>query len=272
MRGEYKHFTRVNQNLALIVEDLRLRQEGLTNEVKKMRDVLERQEGEKKRFKDDVNEMCNTCLADHKKLKRGVISLHKTWVLGESKEGRIEKDSVRAYETNRRHFENSVKCLKNKIKSSAKNHKEKNSRIIQDNVLLIDEINLLRMEKHRLSQRIRIQNGEQVSSDLPTTISESSSRPPLSRTRAKSARVNVGLTKQIKAVREDLKAEDVEFNNLQMQLAEAESQAEQARENLNALLRAKEQGNNGEETKYDSSPERMEGESPSARAMYQDHS
>ncbi len=42
MRGEYKHFTRVNQNLALIVEDLRLRQEGLTNEVKKMRNILEK--------------------------------------------------------------------------------------------------------------------------------------------------------------------------------------------------------------------------------------
>lgn len=42
MRGEYKHFTRVNQNLALIVEDLRLRQEGLTSEVKKMRNILEK--------------------------------------------------------------------------------------------------------------------------------------------------------------------------------------------------------------------------------------
>lgn len=156
MRGEYKHFTRVNQNLALIVEDLRLRQEGLTNEVRKMRNVLEQQEGEKKRFVDDVNEMCNTCLADFKKLKRGVIGLHKTWVLCESREGRIEKESVREFAQNRRHFENSVKCLKNKIKSSAKNHKEKNQRIIQDNVLLIDEINLLRMEQHRLTQKIRI--------------------------------------------------------------------------------------------------------------------
>ena len=75
--------------------------------------------------------MCNSSLTDFKKLKRGVVSLHKTWVLGESKEGgRVEKDSVKAYETSRRHFENTVKCLKNKIKSSAKNHKEKNSRII----------------------------------------------------------------------------------------------------------------------------------------------
>ena len=179
MRGEYKHFTRVNQNLALIVEDLRLRQEGLTNEVKKMKNILEKQESEKQRFKDDLNEMCNTCLSDFKKLKRGVVNLHKMWVLGESKEGRVEKESVRAFETNRRHYENTVKCLKNKIKTSAKNFKEKNSRIIQDNVLLLDEINLLRMEKHRLTQKLRIQNGESTTDDTSVAPTESSSRPPL---------------------------------------------------------------------------------------------
>ena len=54
MRSEYKHFTRVNQNLALIVEDLRLRQEGLTNEVRKMRATLEEQDNNKMRFKDDL--------------------------------------------------------------------------------------------------------------------------------------------------------------------------------------------------------------------------
>ena len=37
MRQELKHFNRVNQNLALIVDDLRMRQEGLTNEVQNLR-------------------------------------------------------------------------------------------------------------------------------------------------------------------------------------------------------------------------------------------
>lgn len=38
MRQELKFFNRVNQNLALIVDDMRLRQEGLTNEVQKLRE------------------------------------------------------------------------------------------------------------------------------------------------------------------------------------------------------------------------------------------
>lgn len=50
MYSEFKHFTRVNQNLALIVEDLRLRQLGLTNEVAKLREVLKDQSEQKKRF------------------------------------------------------------------------------------------------------------------------------------------------------------------------------------------------------------------------------
>ena len=44
MKSEYKHFTRVNNNLRLIVEDLKLRQEGLCNEVKKMGMELEKQQ------------------------------------------------------------------------------------------------------------------------------------------------------------------------------------------------------------------------------------
>jgi len=41
MRQELKHFNRVNQNLALIVDDLRMRQEGLTNEVRALKTVLD---------------------------------------------------------------------------------------------------------------------------------------------------------------------------------------------------------------------------------------
>lgn len=105
MHSEMKHFTRVNQNLALIVEDLRLRQEGLTNEVHKMKKVLEGQGSEKRKFKEDLSEMLLTATTD-KKLKSGVINLHKRWVLGEDQvKGRVEKDSYIDYYQNRRHFE-----------------------------------------------------------------------------------------------------------------------------------------------------------------------
>ncbi len=84
MRQELKHFNRVNQNLALIVDDLRMRQEGLTNEVTNLRQQLDEQEGYKKKFKDDVFD-CIQHKGDYKKLKKGAIRLHKKYVKEEVK-------------------------------------------------------------------------------------------------------------------------------------------------------------------------------------------
>jgi len=81
MQSEVKHFCRVNDNLSLIVEDLGMRQRGLEHETQTMRDKLGAQEIEKKRFKKDVVETINHCIGDFKKLKKGVIRLHKVWVL-----------------------------------------------------------------------------------------------------------------------------------------------------------------------------------------------
>ena len=125
--------------------------------------------------------MLNKSTTD-KKLKSGVIGLHKRWVLGENREGRIEKDSVKEYELTRSLFENGNRVLKEKIKTNSKNHKEKNARILQDNVSLIDEINRLKMEKHLLSQKIK---------ETGTTIAQLTSGVgmPKMKSRAKSARI-----------------------------------------------------------------------------------
>ena len=44
MRSEQKHFDKVNQNLMLIVDDLRMRQEGLTKATSEMERVINDQE------------------------------------------------------------------------------------------------------------------------------------------------------------------------------------------------------------------------------------
>ena len=54
MKQEKKHFQRINLNLTLIVEDLRMRQEGLTSELHELKKTLDSQEKHKKMFKDDV--------------------------------------------------------------------------------------------------------------------------------------------------------------------------------------------------------------------------
>lgn len=56
MKMELEHFSRVNSNLALIVEDLRMRQRGLNRELTAMKTELSEQRDRKKRFLDDVIE------------------------------------------------------------------------------------------------------------------------------------------------------------------------------------------------------------------------
>ena len=53
---ELQHFSRVNSNLALIVEDLRMRQRGLNRELTLMKSDLAAQQAQKKRFLDDIVE------------------------------------------------------------------------------------------------------------------------------------------------------------------------------------------------------------------------
>ncbi len=201
MRSEYKHFTRVNQNLALIVEDLRLRQEGLTNEVRKMKDVLQKQDDVKQEFREDLQDMLNKSTTD-KKLKLGVIGLHKKWVLDERKQ-RIEKDSVTEFAQARKIFENGVKTLKEKIQTNSKNHKEKNQRILKDNVDLIDEINRLKMEKHLVGQMIK---------ETGYTTEQLIKVANPKRTRAKSARVGPHSEQHIMELKTDI---EMFYNQLQ---------------------------------------------------------
>ena len=83
MRAEQKHFDRVNQNLVLIVEDLRMRQEGLTKAATNMESKIQRQDNTMKRFKDYVQQMLFKNNMSYKEQKKGVIRLYRTWVLDE---------------------------------------------------------------------------------------------------------------------------------------------------------------------------------------------
>mmetsp|Transcript_4420 Transcript_4420/g.6466 ORF Transcript_4420/g.6466 Transcript_4420/m.6466 type:complete len:278 (-) Transcript_4420:576-1409(-) len=125
MRQELKHFNRVNQNLALIVDDLRMRQEGLTNEVKNLRQNLDEQESYKKKFKDDVFE-CLHNITDFKKLKAGVIRLHKKYVKEELKNEAGDTDLHREYANKRRYLENNVNYLRQMLQKDQDVHKKEN--------------------------------------------------------------------------------------------------------------------------------------------------
>ena len=88
-----------------------MRQEGLTNEVTNLKIRIDAQYIFKKRFKDDVYD-CLHGLHDFKKLRRGVIRLHKKYVKEELKNDAGDTDIHREYANRRKYLENSINYLR----------------------------------------------------------------------------------------------------------------------------------------------------------------
>ena len=103
---------RVNQNLGLIVEDLRMRQKGLILEQRKLATTLEEQETEIKKFKDDVHEGLN-CIGDFKKLKKQIVRLYKIYVKEEfKKKNQDDSDLTKEFQKKRKNLEQNVHHLR----------------------------------------------------------------------------------------------------------------------------------------------------------------
>ena len=82
LNQEVSHFTKVNANLALIVDDLRLKSQGMNEEMKKLKQTLEVQESEKKEFKEDVFQALQS-IGEYKRLKKSCVNLYKKHSRGE---------------------------------------------------------------------------------------------------------------------------------------------------------------------------------------------
>lgn len=193
-----------------------MRQEGLTNEVTHLREQLDDQEGFKKKFKDDVFE-CLHHIADFKKLKKGVIRLHKKYVKEEVKNEQGDTDLHREYANKRKYLENNVNYLRQMLQKDQDVHKQENSRIMKENVMLLQEINVLRKDVHELRQKLRligiIGGGE--------NSTQRSQHMDMSMRSAEKEHMN--------DIQRELKLQDIQISELQKQIQELEEQNEMIR-------------------------------------------
>ena len=88
-----------------------MRQEGLTNEVTNLRIRIDMQTMFKKKFKDDVFDVLHG-FGDFKKLRKGIIKLHKKYVKEELKNESGDFDIHREYANRRKYLENSINYLR----------------------------------------------------------------------------------------------------------------------------------------------------------------
>jgi cilia- and flagella-associated protein 57 len=125
MDQELKHFKKVNASLILIVEDLRMRQEGMQKEINKQKFSLKEDNSFINKFKEDTYE-CRAPYykADFKALKSAVLKLHNKYVKEEIKPIDVDADLQKEYSNQRKYLENTVNSLQKKLIKDSDNHRK----------------------------------------------------------------------------------------------------------------------------------------------------
>merc|ERR1711920_53887 len=96
-----------------------------------------------KRFKTDLHESIQY-IQEPKQLRESVSALHKKYVPNGIRKQELDADIQREYNRQRDYLEKSVESLKRKLIKDSDVHRQDNTRILQENVALIKEINELR--------------------------------------------------------------------------------------------------------------------------------
>lgn len=178
MEQEIIHFRKVNNNLLLIVDDLKLNQNGLQKEVANQIDKLEEQERYMKKFKDDVYD-CMQYINQYKPLKQSIVRLHKKYVKEEIKFDQGEADPEKEYSNKRYYLEQSVDNERRVISKNSDTYRKGNNKMMKENVILLGVINGLRKEviKLKLDARARGMMGAGLNSTIRSKYSEGGVSP-----------------------------------------------------------------------------------------------
>jgi hypothetical protein len=94
-------------------------------------------------------------------LRSGTIHLHKKYVKEELKNDSGDFDVHREYANRRKYLENSINYLRQMLQKDQDVHKQENTRIMKENVMLLQEINILRKDVHHMRYQLKLgENGQ----------------------------------------------------------------------------------------------------------------
>jgi chromosome segregation ATPase len=145
MDADLEDYHRKNKQLQLSIEQLHVKQRSLQEEIVSQRKKMTDCQTIIKRFKNDLHE-CVQFIQEPKQLKESVMGLHKKYMPNGIKKQELDSDIQREYNRQRDYLEKSVESFKRKLIKDSDVHRQDNTRILQENVALIKEINELRKE------------------------------------------------------------------------------------------------------------------------------
>jgi len=148
MDNESKHFFVVNENLRLIVKDMKLKRQGMQREQAETYNKINSQHEYIQQFKNEVYDVLNNHLNDYKKLKKGIKRLHRIYVLEEANKNEVGETNLHEEQNDRRRsMESNIEHLRLALKKGKRSHAEAYQRIQSQNVMLLRDINILLKEE-----------------------------------------------------------------------------------------------------------------------------
>merc|ERR1712151_291914 len=158
--ADLEDYHRKNKLLQVNIEQLTEKQRTLQGEIVTQRKKMTDCQTIIKRFKNDLHE-CVSFIQEPQTLRGSLTKLYQKYVPNGIKKQELDSDIQREYNRQRDYLEKSVESLKRKLLKDSQIHRSDNTRILQENVALIREINDLRREidylkKERQQQRLNV--------------------------------------------------------------------------------------------------------------------
>ncbi|GBG61790.1 hypothetical protein CBR_g23749 [Chara braunii] len=151
MDKELERYHKANANLELTITELKLKLDGQQREVARIKRAHADAASQIVTFEHDLYETAQL-IQDPRALKEAVKTMYHKYVSRAPKHKVIDDDILQEYNRQREYLERTVDGLKRKLDKDMDVHRTLNTRIIQENVSLIKEINQLRREMKQLKQ------------------------------------------------------------------------------------------------------------------------
>ena len=176
MDQELERYHKNNSSLELTISDLKLKLDGMQREILGQRSTLGDAKNQLRTMHTEIHE-CVQFIQDPKALKEAVKKIYQRHVSSDMVSSRgVEPDIATEYARQREYLEKSVESLKRKLNKNMELHRNDNSRMMQENVALIKEINDLRRELKgmKLAQRAKDLAGSGSSANVgePSNMAE----------------------------------------------------------------------------------------------------
>eukprot|EP00817_Percolomonadidae_sp_ATCC50343_P006634 CAMPEP_0117419798 /NCGR_PEP_ID=MMETSP0758-20121206/1285_1 /TAXON_ID=63605 /ORGANISM="Percolomonas cosmopolitus, Strain AE-1 (ATCC 50343)" /LENGTH=1097 /DNA_ID=CAMNT_0005201073 /DNA_START=377 /DNA_END=3670 /DNA_ORIENTATION=+ len=154
MDKKLKNYMQTNKRLKDKIDELRHTIDDNQQDISKKRFTLRDAQVYHKRILAQIHDIVQH-IQSPAKLREEVKMFYQKHVNTKIQKNDLDFDVQKEYERQRLHLEKSVDQLKNKLVKVTQKSKTENSRIMHENVMLINEINQLRRESRILKSRLR---------------------------------------------------------------------------------------------------------------------